>query len=345
MVKRLFYIDKLRFFATVSVIILHCNASYFIQHDLYATGSWWFSNSLNSIIRWGVPIFFMISGKLLLTKDNDGKIGLFLKRRLKRVFIPFLFWAFIYYIDLCVTQNMEFSLTNFFRRVVEKNISYHLWFVYTLISIYFYVPLFLALEKSKKEKIIKYIFALIVVTSTIMPMLSKLLDIKCYVPEIIINGYLGLFLLGYILDSISFSAIQRKWIYLGGILGIMVFIFGTFTLSSPYQINAFFNGGYQVNTYLVAIMVFVFVKYDFSNKNQNEKIRSLYGILSKVSYGVYLIHILILKKLQLYITIEEPIISILAKSLFTIGMSYIFMLGLYYIVRKNKWLSHLLLGI
>ena len=53
------------------------------------------ANLLNSAIHTGVPLFVMLSGALLLDKDES--IRTFFCKRVKRVLLPFIVWSVIVY--------------------------------------------------------------------------------------------------------------------------------------------------------------------------------------------------------------------------------------------------------
>ena len=85
------YISNLRNIATFSVIFVHAAAIYVLNFQNISLESWRIANFLDSFVRFCVPAFLMISGALLLNKEED--ITVFINKRLKRVLIPFIFWT------------------------------------------------------------------------------------------------------------------------------------------------------------------------------------------------------------------------------------------------------------
>lgn len=67
----LIWADNLRAIATTSVIILHVVAPILDMYGNTANSTWWFGNIIDSIVRFCVPIFVMLTGALVLTKDYD----------------------------------------------------------------------------------------------------------------------------------------------------------------------------------------------------------------------------------------------------------------------------------
>jgi len=158
---RVTFIEQLRVVATFIVIVLHCYAAYFVDNSIFGTKTWWGVNIINGFTRWGVPIFLMISGTLLLDTSRNESIGYFLKKRSSRVLIPFVFWSILYYINFSVIYDRTLSISEFITKFLTKNISYHLWFVYTLFGIYLLVPIIRKLVKSVSDKELWYMFGII----------------------------------------------------------------------------------------------------------------------------------------------------------------------------------------
>lgn len=66
------------------------------------------------------------------------------------------------------------------------------------------------------------------------------------------GGYLGFFLMGYLLGHYSPGRRMRAVIYCGGVIGYLWGVLGNLWTSSPKQVPLPFNGGYSLNHYLCA---------------------------------------------------------------------------------------------
>ena len=89
--QRIIYLDLLRVLATIGVIVIHvCGRGFY--GSLF-TSSWYYAVFYHSLVRWCVPVFFMISGALFL---NPKKTVTYKEILLK--YIPLL------------TRNMELLL-------------------------------------------------------------------------------------------------------------------------------------------------------------------------------------------------------------------------------------------
>ena len=92
--------DVIRFVAILVVFSIHCMAGLDAQRD--SDTNIFISNLLHAFQGIGVPLFILLSGALLLGKQESPLV--FLKKRMVRVLIPFLSWSVIlfgiyYFVD------------------------------------------------------------------------------------------------------------------------------------------------------------------------------------------------------------------------------------------------------
>ncbi len=290
--KRFEYLDCLRTFATVLVIIIHCIYEYLWDFSNKGDLLWNFLVFINELLRVGVPIFFMISGYLLLQNDITDIKG-FYKKRFLKIAIPFLVYDVFYFIFNSVIYKTDFSPVRFLRELCDKGSAYHLWFVYSILFIYLLMP-FLRMIVSKCNKKTLFLFLLLATfQSTIRPFLNISLDgfLHFYITDDGLMGYIGYVLLGYLMGNFEFSKKEQRLIYALGIISFIVFPIWNIK-STQTMGDFFFNGGYTINHYIEASAVFLFFK---NNVNKKSKFVSN---LSKISFSAYLIHIAILTIIQ-----------------------------------------------
>ena len=116
-----------------------------------------------------VPLFFMISGWLLLPRSESLRV--FFTKRMTKVLIPFVAWSFIYLFWFCGNHANQCS-TNFVAQLLlVKGTYYHLWFLYSLISIYLIVPVLrLMFRPETGKKIFWYLIGLWLVFQPVLTM-------------------------------------------------------------------------------------------------------------------------------------------------------------------------------
>ena len=95
MEKKVFVYDLIRALAIIMVICIHSLGmladAYKTELNEFGTAHW--CGALWHIINNAVPLFIMLSGALLLGKQES--ISSFFKKRLTRVLIPFVVWTIL----------------------------------------------------------------------------------------------------------------------------------------------------------------------------------------------------------------------------------------------------------
>ena len=84
---RIYNVDWLKTIAILAVLLLHCSSKY-LMPDFVFQPNWYCGVFFESLSRFGVPLFIMVSGFLILRKDQPISS---VPRRIKRVLIPFIF--------------------------------------------------------------------------------------------------------------------------------------------------------------------------------------------------------------------------------------------------------------
>ena len=87
--KRNLYLDYLRIMATVAVITLHVAAQNWSNVNI-TSYEWKVFNIVDSAVRWGVPIFVMISGALMLDNDRVLSVKKLYGQKILRIIIAFV---------------------------------------------------------------------------------------------------------------------------------------------------------------------------------------------------------------------------------------------------------------
>ncbi|WP_231560984.1 acyltransferase [Sphingobacterium sp. T2] len=135
-------ISYTRAVATVFVILIHASTGFL--NRFHAEGfDWNFANWINAATRCSVPLFVMISGALLLSKEEE--TFSFYKKRLPKLCWPFVFWTVIYmiYYFYRYTHFSTLSSQKIIAIIQDKILhgaNAHLWFMYMIIGMYLAIP-------------------------------------------------------------------------------------------------------------------------------------------------------------------------------------------------------------
>ena len=295
MKQRILYLDFLRCLAICFVVVLHSIASTLVNPEFYQCSTWYLCMLINPFVRTGVPLFFMISGYLLIRRPNTEHIGDFYRHNIPKLVIPLTAWSLIYYAHEVISGQHSIEIKQFLSRFFNQGVSYHMWFIYTLVGIYLLCPFLKRIVDHCTTRQLVLLLGIIMFPTTFRPILNHILPIYFYFFNPLMEGYLGYFLLGYILGRKQCQKKVRILIYLGGMVGYTACLFGNLVQASPEEIALPMNGGYMLNHYLLAASLFVFFRTWFeTHKNRLEKWSEPLARASNLVFGVYWVHVLIL---------------------------------------------------
>jgi surface polysaccharide O-acyltransferase-like enzyme len=132
-------LDGMRVFATLLVITIHASAKGF---GLMGERNWWAVNVYESVARVSVPLFFMISGVLLLPRVHTiASIG----RRTWRIALPLLAWSVLY---LLWFRHAGEHHHGWLATIVDGPVAGHLWYLYALAGVYVFLPVLAAFHQT-----------------------------------------------------------------------------------------------------------------------------------------------------------------------------------------------------
>lgn len=348
---RILYLDILRVLAIFAVITIHVTAMDIIKVKDIGSFEWWVSNIFNSISRWGVPVFFMMSGVLLLNPKNDESTSDFLKKRIGKIGIPLIVWSIIYSIAKHYFIEMDKPEIITYPKILLTDIIfdrayYHLWFIYVIITIYLITPFLRKIIKHSNIKEIRYLLFLWFISTigsyTYHSIYTCILHERSSYIRILdiplVGGFIGYFVLGYYLNKIEITKKIRGIIYfIAGLSFILIPILIYSTSIGKTKLNEQFYNHFMITTFFITIGVFVFFRYKNFDNIIPVNMKKLIVSMSNATFGIYLVHMLVLGNIVNDIIPKEinTIIKVIARVILTYIISYlIVMLG-----RLNKYLK------
>lgn len=292
-------IDLLRAWAIISVVVLHSSANIVLANLYNQPISYWLAGNLyESLTRYGVPIFVMISGALLLGSNKVINYDNKHLQRILRIFLCLIAWSFIYYSHACIINKVRFSIVGFIKAFCEQKISGHLWFMYMISGIYTIVPLVNKLFDNLTRKELHILLLLWLYTSVIVGVCNHFIGISFNIELLFTKNYIGYFILGGYIERYDIGYKNRIKIYIIGLIGIISTFILTYleTKGSGGKFQNFWYEYFAINVVVASIAIFVIIKYRYKTININNN--NLVSIISKYSLGIYLVHILIQKELN-----------------------------------------------
>lgn len=131
------HLDLQRAAAAIAVVLLHAVALYWATVPL-RSGAWLILAFLDSAVRWCVPMFFMITGALFLTRSRPVTPRLMITRSIPRLLVAFSFWSVAYNLFEPFQKGRPLTVLSFVKGLPRG--YYHLWFLPVMMGLYLLMP-------------------------------------------------------------------------------------------------------------------------------------------------------------------------------------------------------------
>lgn len=283
------WLDNSRIIAIFSVVFLHTAAGVVINSPI-GSGSWWVGNFYDSLVRWCVPVFVMISGALLLDPSKEEDLKTFYLKRLSRILIPILFWSafFLLWVTLKgLIKGEPAEIVVLTKRILSGRPYFHMWFLYMIVCLYLFTPFIRKIISNSSR------FEIVVLTLILFAfsgLNAIALSLGLSESKLFINwflSYMPYFILGYFIRNSEFAF--SKFV-LWGVFVTSVFLteLGCYAIAINKGLDAglYFYGYLGVTVIPMSVSIFYLLKLWEKPLGS----ASLTKRISSLTLGVYLIH-------------------------------------------------------
>lgn len=231
---------------------------------------------LNSVIHSGVPLFVMLSGALLLNKNEP--ISLFFKKRFKRILIPFFIWSLIVFAVKQLEESVQGDsnpIFEFLMQFISGGTHGIYWYIYLIIGLYLLTPI-LRVYFSHATKSQIYYFG---ICMTAIWLLGRIYpEMQIFNRFASLNSiYLTYFVLGGVVGRYMIKEkVFRKILPIGLLLSVA----GGF-LDDFYQLKINFPWIFFTSLFLFSYML---------NMSPCKVFNRIVKFIASTSYGMYLSH-------------------------------------------------------
>jgi surface polysaccharide O-acyltransferase-like enzyme len=302
--KRKLWADVIRIIAIYFVVQYHISfppASPSLFSSIYFI--------LEGLARTCVPLFFMLSGALLLGKNEDFKT--FFRKRSLKVLVPWIAWTIIYMLyHLTIAPGRSSYWTEFFAHTQRSfllewlHYASHtfltvLWFFPIIFILYLLTPLLQKLIKKFSATFLFGSIALWFVFISVIPYLH--FGTVYYTDEITfrtVSQYFGYYLLGYALVKYKMPTWLVVSLPILLVIGLFPLVLSSLPINHIYLQN--FSVGYVGPGAIVGSIAFFYLLYLLCNRYEstfNQKSKKLLALISGASLGVYIIHWIVIEQL------------------------------------------------
>lgn len=346
------WLDVVRFIAMFTVVCCHCTDPFnFYPGTAPNIGEIKLWGAIyGSVLRSCVPLFVMITGALLLPVRGD--TSTFYKKRIPRVFYPFLIWSVLYNLFPWITgllglnpqiildffpyageevMQQSFSVSLEYILMIPFNFSIlavHMWYIYLLIGLYLYLPVFSAWVEKASERA-KLMFLLAWGVTLLLPyyyqFVSNYLWGTCswnsFGMLYAFAGFNGYLLLGHYLKNLEWSlkktlAIGIPMFAVGYAVTFLGFRHITALPEYTDEMLELFFTYCSLNVVMMTIPVFMLAK---KVKVNSERMKKALANLTVCGFGIYMIHyfftgpsVVLMRAINMPIGLQIPVAAILA---------------------------------
>lgn len=314
---RLIHLDLLRLLAIYLVIFNHTGNLGFLLYENRVASPFYFVYMMASVFcKIAVPLFFMISGSLLLSKEETYR-QLFFKRILRIVVVLLLISVPYYY---WLNRSYGISILNFFTYIYGNSASTSLWYLYSYIGFLLMLPFLRKMVKTMQHKDYIYLFVGYTIMIGILPSLENyflngnVTIHENFHPVLFMSQSIFFGLMGHYLEHVfEPEKVKVKFGFISVCLSLMVIFVTCFMTHFKLMANGIENVGSSEMFFNYFIAVPTVTTYYYikrlAQRIINPKMQSIIAIMGSAVFGVYLIEKFIRAFTRIIHTLLSPIVG------------------------------------
>ncbi len=320
--QRLLHLDLLRIVAIYLVIFNHTGDRGYLLFTNRMDSPLYFLYMMVSVFcKIAVPIFFMISGALLLPRQETFR-KLFSKRILRMAVvlmimsIPYYFW---------LHRSNGIGVSNFLTYIYGNSATTALWYLYSYIALLLSLPFLRSMVKNLQQKDFIYLIMGHIILVGVVPCLEQFLWQgsvtlhESFSPVLFMSQNIFYALTGYFLEHIlDEKYYNAKTIWLCTAASVCAVAITCFVTHSQIMVHemqdaakseTFFNCFISVPS----ITVYILLKHT-ARRIKRQGIQKWLTIIGGAVFGVYLIEKFVRSLTKYVFLLSEPVIGSFAAS-------------------------------
>lgn len=314
------YLEIIRFIAACLVVFNHTDGYflYFASTDNMLT--YGVSLFFSVLCKINVPLFFMVSGALLIHREEQLKT-LFRIRILRIAAVLLIFSGVQYIAGMLTVHGLEgkgavsYSLREFLRQVYGSSVIEPYWFLYSYLAVLLLLPFLRRLAKAMTAAEFRYLFMLKAVFDIGLRLIGVYTGVFVNLELFIVADNIFYVLFGYYMECVVSESRYKEGKCLkaaGACIGLVVLsalaVIGEYVLTGEYsqRLLGIFNP-------FLVITVYYMVKSFCMEHVLTEKIQRICIWLGSTVFGIYLLEQLIRRQLlPLYLFLCEKTVGVVA---------------------------------
>lgn len=284
------YIEFIRILAIFGVIYSHMEQYVVNREDLIYGNKLLYIllNGAYTVSKTAVPLFFMISGCLLLNKEEG--IKEIIKRRVLRMLFVLVLFSFLFYLTTINYDVLRFSLLGFMKYIYGKGVGTY-WYLYAYICFLLSLPFTRAVAKAGKNNPNLFLYLLLLenIFSLVIPMLNIFSGVQIHyaVRIAFLSESIFYSLMGYYFGQIRNSSKKEYvgWLFSATFIGLLEGILNIIcTYVRGEKCFEFSTWG----IFVICIAIFVGCKQFFDKHTINATVNKFIYYVGSMVFSIYL---------------------------------------------------------
>lgn len=309
------HLEIIRIVAACLVVFNHTDGYflYFSQTDNIVT---YLVSLLASIVcKINVPLFFMVTGALLLEKRED--IKTLFKKRVARIIIVIIAFSGVQYIALGIKNGSTQSLgvLDFIRRIYTGDVIEPYWFLYSYLTVLLVLPFLRRMVENMKAEEYRYLLMLQVILGMGCRLIAVYTGCAVNLSLFVLADNIFYVLLGYYMENVMpgeayDSRNTRKAVLLAFCTVIISggVIIGEYMVKGTYTVNLI-----GVFNPVLTLTCYFLIKSACSRVELSERCYQIFIYLGSAVFGIYLIEQLVRRQLlPMYLYLCKHTVGLLA---------------------------------
>lgn len=294
------YIEAMRILAIIFVIFNHTNTTGFVHFVRHEPGDFlfWLNLFFAVFCKFGVSLFFMISGAMMLRKPQQ-PIKTTIKNKVLKYFLILCFFSAFYAFSDHILLGTEIQVNTFFTQLYSSNLKYQLWYLYAYIAFLILMPVLKSWCQNMEDKhfiyiiVIHFIYRMITIIQYFLFNGKTVINTNI-VPSLPMN-IVVLPMIGYFVENRIKIETVKKFLaplWLLNIICIGLCCYTTYIKGlntgtfSEKDSQTFFS----TFTFINSMTIYLTIKYLFNRIRFSEYVQRVICYVGSLCFGIYLFH-------------------------------------------------------
>ena len=303
-------LDLLRILAITGAVAIHAFNPILITQEINSV-QWIIANIIDSAARWCVPVFVMISGALLIKPNLFEHREAFYSKRLRRIITAIAIWPIVYLLwSWFLTGKIPDISEYAYGMLVGSPAPGHLYFLFLILGLYILTPA-ISLYASKVSArefnitaaVILILTALWHLVATFVPGQPGTIETSNFITQSI--PFIGYYMAGYALLNYR---TKMPYVYVASFTAaIYALVIASSLMSGIFGLGKglVFHSYSSIFVVVAALSLFIFVREYSARSKTRMAAKSMLAKLASATYGVYLIHMMILSAAVHYLDLSQ----------------------------------------